>query len=127
MRQLKTKLETALQERKIKSSTAISFGLVGIVVLVTLVGSFSDGITGKFSGGQLDQGNLYVVTVPEKAHVYMDDQYLGVTPVRITGLKPGYNSVIITKPGYLDYKITKYVESKGTTTIAVKMKPLDQV
>ncbi|MGV8150912.1 MAG: PEGA domain-containing protein [Candidatus Woesearchaeota archaeon] len=58
---------------------------------------------------QTQLGNLYVLSNPSTANVYIDNIYRGTTPVNVINLSVGNHTVKLTKSGYYDYTTLKYV------------------
>ncbi len=57
----------------------------------------------RLSNSQLRfRANLSVVSEPEGARVYMDETYLGLTPLTKENLPPGAHRIRISKEGYID-------------------------
>ncbi len=60
--------------------------------------------------GRLKQkvGNstLFITSIPEKAETFLDDTYIGVTPLKVDKILAGAHSLAFMKPGYHLYKKT---------------------
>ena len=65
---------------------------------------------------------LSVVTVPEKATVYVDGEYQGKSPVAVTDLKPGEHTVKVELSGHAPASQTVHLSNgeEETATIALK-------
>ena len=50
------------------------------------------------------ESTILVTSNPEKAEVFLDDTYIGLTPLKIKKIFPGEYSLAFMKPGYYSYK-----------------------
>ena len=87
-------------------------------------------------GGSLKQkvGNstLFISSTPEKAEAFLDDTYIGETPLKVENILAGGHSLAFMKPGYHLYKET-YTIYHGTDHDMIaeleedKTVPIDEV
>jgi len=66
-------------------------------------------------------GNLYVVSTPTAASVYVDNIYRGTTPRTVTNLTVGNHAIRLSKTGYYTYTTTKYIYAGQTTSLNVTL------
>jgi len=71
-------------------------------------------------------GNLYVVTSPADAWLYVDGEYKGLTPITVNSLSEGNHAAKIRKQGCYGYQTTVYVVAGSTTTLNVYLNPNNQ-
>lgn len=45
-------------------------------------------------------GTISIITTPSGANVYLDDEFLGMTPISIENVQRGFRALLITKEGY---------------------------
>ncbi|MEN6611802.1 MAG: PEGA domain-containing protein [Methanoregulaceae archaeon] len=69
-------------------------------------------------------GSISVATTPKGADIYVDGQYRGYSPTRISGLSPGSHSLRMQKAGYDEYMGTVSVYSGQVTPVAWTFSPL---
>ncbi|MCU0630007.1 MAG: PEGA domain-containing protein [Methanoregulaceae archaeon] len=72
-------------------------------------------------------GYLQVSSVPPGAAVYLDAVYKGITPettgfINITDLEPREYSLVLKKPGYMDYISTVKIVSGQTVKVTANLK-----
>jgi hypothetical protein len=66
-----------------------------------------------------NNGNgLYIVSTPEKANVYIDGTYKGVTPIMLGTPGTGSHTIEVRLSGYENWRSTVDVPEGGTKTIA---------
>jgi PEGA domain len=71
-------------------------------------------VTSKASPADLKLGRLAISTKPERAGVYVDEIYFGLTPIEIE-LAPGIHALRVVREGYRSVE-QKVSVRKGTTT-----------
>lgn len=49
-------------------------------------------------------GSVVVYSIPLDADVYLDSEFVGKTPITLTGIQPGYHTLRLSKEGYHDYQ-----------------------
>ncbi|MEI6462864.1 MAG: PEGA domain-containing protein [bacterium] len=95
----------------------LTFGLVNVLVMVIVI-VFARGYNYNPVTNKLEkQGTLVVESEPSGSGVYLDDEYIGNTPVQKTSIKPGSYSLSIKQNGYYDLStnieiIDNYVTKK---------------
>jgi hypothetical protein len=62
-------------------------------------------------------GSIEVASSPSGAKIYLDSEYVGITPYTVDGVSPGYHTILISKTGYGDW--SERVIVKSGTTISV--------
>lgn len=63
---------------------------------------------------QSEYGSVYVSTNPSGARIHLNDQYQGVSPITLSGLRPGTYSIDAEMDGYESSETSVYVTA-GTT------------
>ena len=69
-----------------------------------------------------DAATLEITSDPDDAEVYIDDEYVGRTPLTVT-LLSGTHTVVIKKEGYLPYSTTLTLDAGDVRTIHAELKP----
>lgn len=78
------------------------FGLVNVVVMVIVV-IFARGYNYNLDTNKLErQGTLTVESEPNGAGVYINDEFIGNTPLQKTSVKPGTYSLKVKQNDYFD-------------------------
>lgn len=72
-------------------------------------------------------GELALNSVPEGAHVQVDGNSAGLTPVALTNLSPGQHIVVLAKPGYAAESRSVLVHAGIRNAVAVSLNPLAAV
>ncbi len=70
----------------------------------------------------VQSGTLAITTVPQKANVFIDNVFKGVTPLTLTDTPSGYHVLRITLPGYEDYVTSATVEPSKTVLIQAELR-----
>ena len=65
----------------------------------------------------VQSGTLAITTDPEKANVFIDNVFKGVTPLTLTDTPSGYHILRITLPGYDDYLTSATVDPQKTVLV----------
>ena len=65
----------------------------------------------------VQSGTLAITTDPEKANVFIDNVFKGVTPLTLTDTPSGYHILRITLPGYDDYLTSATVDPQKTVIV----------
>lgn len=63
-------------------------------------------------------GSLSVTTSPKGADIYVDGQYRGYSPTKVSGLSPGSHTLRMQKAGYDEYMGTVTIYSSQVTQVA---------
>lgn len=71
------------------------------------------------------EGDITLTSNPSYARVYIDGEFLGVTPVRITGITEGRHYVRVVKDGYRPWGKLLDVKGGGETTETANLRPTD--
>ncbi|MBN1431210.1 MAG: PEGA domain-containing protein [Methanomicrobiaceae archaeon] len=69
------------------------------------------------------KGELSISSTPSGANVFVDNEYKGITPVKIPGVTSGTRDVLLKLSGYQDNEDQVNVPAGGTATVSVAMKP----
>jgi PKD repeat protein len=65
----------------------------------------------------VQSGTLAITTDPEKANVFIDNAFKGVTPLTLTDTPSGYHVLRITLPGYDDYITSATIDPQKTVLV----------
>jgi hypothetical protein len=71
-----------------------------------------------------EKGYLTVTSDPSGADIYVDDTYVGVTPLYRYELSPGTYTVRVSKSGYEDYTTTVTITAGQETTVSATLEPI---
>jgi hypothetical protein len=69
-------------------------------------------------------GSVIVTSRPEGAMVYLNRQYLGITPVIESGIEPGVHSLLIQKDGYEPWNSEVTVRVGQSSSVSARLIPL---
>lgn len=48
-------------------------------------------------------GSVFIYSIPSNADVFLDQEFMGTTPLTLTSIEPGYHTLRVAKTGYRDY------------------------
>ena len=71
-------------------------------------------------------GSVSVSSEPAKADIYIDKEYMGITPALLDDISPGYHSLKIKKSGHKEWKKIILVRSHKTTSVSVSLQEQKQ-
>jgi hypothetical protein len=71
-------------------------------------------------------GSIYVTTLPAGADVWIDDTYVGRSPVLAGALAPGKHAVTVTKTGWVVLELDVEVRAGATALETVQLSPRDR-
>ncbi|HWP47558.1 MAG TPA: DUF4384 domain-containing protein [Candidatus Limnocylindrales bacterium] len=66
---------------------------------------------------QASDRTLSVNSIPPQAHVFLDEQYYGMTPLTLYNVAAGPHRLRIEKPGYITYEQVIQIKDRGPTQI----------
>jgi len=69
------------------------------------------------------QGSLSVSSTPAGANVFLDNNFVGVTPFTLPGVSAGSHTVTIQLGGYQDFSTQAQVNAGATSTVAAALSP----
>ena len=69
------------------------------------------------------QGSLSVSSTPAGANVFLDNNFIGVTPFALPGVAAGTHSVTFQLEGYQDFTSQAMVNAGATSTVAAALSP----
>ncbi|NYT17594.1 MAG: PEGA domain-containing protein [Methanomicrobiales archaeon] len=69
-------------------------------------------------------GSIAVETDPAEANVYLDTEFIGLSPVSVGNVTPGSHSVQIEKDGYEPREVNTTVSAGATTIVSVALTAL---
>lgn len=91
------------------------------VSTVTVYAGEQTPVTVTLSSQSSNVGSIEVSSVPGGSALYIDSQYMGLTPVNgyfdATSLVPGYHTVLLHLTDYSDYTQSVYVPGGGSVTV----------
>ncbi len=76
------------------------------------------------SGSSPGNGALSVSSTPAGANIFVDNNFLGITPLTLKDIPAGSHVVMIRLAGYQDYEITTTVNTGATSTVVAGMSPV---
>ncbi|MDH7510234.1 MAG: PEGA domain-containing protein [Methanolinea sp.] len=68
-------------------------------------------------------GSLSIQSNPAGASVYLDNEYMGITPLVLYSIAPGTHTVLLTHPGYADWRATIQVNRDLQTPVDATLSP----
>ena len=71
----------------------------------------------KPAGSKPGNGELSVSSTPSGANVFVDNNFLGITPLTLKDISAGSHVVTVQLTGYQDYVITTTVNTGATSTV----------
>jgi hypothetical protein len=69
-------------------------------------------------------GSVIVTSRPEGATVYLDGQFLGITPVVESGIEPGVHAILVEKDGYEPWDSGVTVRVGQSSSVSARLVPL---
>jgi hypothetical protein len=69
-------------------------------------------------------GSIAVSSVPGGASVFLDNAYVGISPLTIPSVQPGSHVVTITQTGYQNYEMTVTVQGGQTAQVSATLTPV---
>lgn len=109
-----------MKNKKFKLPTKyLSFFIPLFLILGTaLIYFISKGYRLNISNGEIEKtGVLTFTTIPRKATVYVDNEYIGRSPKAVSGLNEETHSIKITKNGYQDWLMDIVVKAEQSIPI----------
>ncbi len=91
-------------------------GIAGVALLVLAAGGCDR--------ARPDTGSIEVITDPEGAHVYINGESKGVSPVKIRNLPAGSHLIQASRSGYRDIYSTVHLFEGQSVLHEIKMEPL---
>jgi hypothetical protein len=68
-------------------------------------------------------GDLSVTSTPSGANVFLDNQFMGITPLTLHAVSVGPHTVTIRMEGYAEYSTPTPVNAGATSTVAAALEP----
>jgi len=69
------------------------------------------------------KGGLSVSSTPPGANVFLDNNFIGITPLTLSGIAAGSHLVTIRFDGYQDYSVSTAVNAGATSTVSAALAP----
>jgi hypothetical protein len=57
--------------------------------------------------------------------VFVDGRTAGVTPIVVSGVPPGSHTIVISRPGYADYRANVTLSAGGRREVSAVLQPLN--
>jgi hypothetical protein len=96
---------------------------IPLLILSTLyLGQFVSATTGAVQSGE-----LVVKTTPSGAMVYLDGSQVGITPVRLSDLPPGYHDIRAVYPGYKSGMARVEILPNSSHRLVLEMVPVKPI
>jgi hypothetical protein len=74
-------------------------------------------------GPKPGNGELSVSSTPSGANIFVDNNFLGITPLTLKDVSAGNHMVTIQLSGYQDYQVTTMVNAGATSTVVAGLSP----
>lgn len=71
-------------------------------------------------------GSLKVNSSPDRAEVFLDDTFKGITPLTLNELKPGTYQLTLTKEDYQDYHKKVTIISSQVNSLSLDLEPISK-
>ena len=71
-------------------------------------------------------GRIIVHSKPNKAEVYLDDNYVGTTPMNLDRISPGQHRIRFVMPGYEEWSERVTVSPSRTSTLSANLAPIPE-
>jgi len=68
-------------------------------------------------------GSLSIQSNPAGADVYVDNEYMGITPLVLPSIAPGTHTVLLTHQGYADWRATIQVQRDSQARVDATLSP----
>ncbi len=68
-------------------------------------------------------GSLSVQSNPAGASVYLDNEYMGITPLVLSSIAPGTHTILLTHPGYAEWRATVQVQKDVRSQVDATLSP----
>lgn len=75
-------------------------------------------------GPKPGNGELMVSSTPAGANVFVDNNFMGITPVTLKSIPAGSHVVTVRHAGYQDYEITTPVNAGAASTVVAGLSPV---
>lgn len=69
-------------------------------------------------------GTLQVSSSPAGAQVFLDNAYMGITPLTLPGVSTGSHLVLLKLPAYSDWEVSAQVAAEQTTPVTAILVPV---
>jgi hypothetical protein len=69
-------------------------------------------------------GTLSVSSSPSGAQVFVDNAYMGITPISLSPISAGSHAVLLKLTGYADFEVTAQVSAGQTTPVSATLIPV---
>jgi hypothetical protein len=99
--------------------------IVAIVAIVMFAGCIEDKTQPTAPTVTKQVGQLSVTSTPSGAEVYLDDNYVGTTPLTLSNVSVGSHLVKLAKEGYEDWTTAVDVKAGGTDSVSATLSEID--
>lgn len=69
-------------------------------------------------------GGLTITSSPAGANAFVDNNFVGITPLTLTSVASGDHTVALRLEGYQDYSVTTPVNTGATSTVSAALNPV---
>jgi hypothetical protein len=94
---------------------------------VTVIGGQQTPVSFAFSSQQRSVGSLEVASTPAGSAIYLDGNYVGLTPLGgyfdLTSVLKGTHTLLIRQKDFQDYTQAVYVQGGGVVTVNARLTP----
>lgn len=75
------------------------------------------------AGQKSGVGEVSVSSTPDGANVFIDNNFMGITPVTLKAIPAGSHVIMVRLAGYQDYEVTTQVNAGATSTVVAGLSP----
>ncbi|MEI7857498.1 MAG: PEGA domain-containing protein [Methanomicrobiales archaeon] len=75
------------------------------------------------AGPKAGIGEVSVSSTPDGANVFIDNNFVGITPLTLKAISTGSHVIMVRLAGYQDYEVTTAVNAGATTTVVAGLSP----
>jgi hypothetical protein len=76
------------------------------------------------AGPKAGVGEVSVSSTPSGANVFIDNNFVGITPLTLKEIPAGTHVIMVRLTGYQDYEVTTAVNTGATSTVVAGMSPV---
>ena len=75
------------------------------------------------AGPKAGVGEVSVSSTPADANVFIDNNFVGITPLTLKAIPTGTHAIMVWSAGYQDYEVTTEVNAGATSTVVAGLSP----
>ena len=116
-----------MEKRRIKFTNNIIYLIIAVIVVLMLIfgqGKKEDEVAKEGAGAieeNVGSGFLVIETFPSGAEVFMDEAYIGKSPLDKNNVPAGAHNVVIKKEGYEDFISEASIEAGKKTSLEARL------